>query len=79
MRLPIAVPLADGFSLGLTPEVDVLRNAGGGGTHAAWIGVASLSRGFGPLTLGAELWGQAEDEPGRNHPPRHRRPDRRLT
>ena len=63
VRLPIAVPLSDGFSLGLTPEVDVLRNAGGGGTHAAWIGVASLSRSFGPLTLGAELWGQVEDEP----------------
>jgi hypothetical protein len=62
-RLPIAIPLSDGFSLGLTPEVDVLRNAGGGGTHAAWIGAASLSRGFGPLTLGAELWAQAEDDP----------------
>ncbi len=63
VRLPIAVPIADGFSLGLTPEVDVLRNFGGGGTHNAWIGAASLSRGFGPLTLGAELWAQAEDYP----------------
>ena len=62
-RLPIAVPLADGFALGLTPEVDVLRNAGGGGTHAAWIGAASLSRGFGPVTLGAELWTQVENDP----------------
>ncbi|MGZ6039905.1 MAG: transporter [Phenylobacterium sp.] len=63
VRLPVAVPLADGLSLGLTPEVDVLRNAGGGGTHAAWIGAVSISRGFGPLTLGAELWGQVEDDP----------------
>jgi hypothetical protein len=62
-RLPIAIPLSDGLSLGLTPEADVLRNSGGGGTHAAWIGAASLSRGFGPLTLGAELWGQVEDDP----------------
>jgi hypothetical protein len=62
-RLPMAIPLSGGFSLGLTPEVDVLRNAGGGGTHAAWIGVASLSRGFGPVTLGGELWGQVEDDP----------------
>jgi hypothetical protein len=62
-RLPMAIPLSGGFSLGLTPEVDVLRNAGGGGTHAAWIGAASLSRGFGPVTLGAELWGQVEDDP----------------
>jgi hypothetical protein len=62
-RLPMAIPLSDGFSLGLTPEVDVLRNAGGGGTHAAWVGVASLGRSFGPVSLGAELWGQVEDEP----------------
>jgi Putative MetA-pathway of phenol degradation len=62
-RLPMAIPLSDGFSLGLTPEVDVLRNAGGGGTHAAWTGVASLGRSFGPVSLGAELWGQVEDEP----------------
>jgi hypothetical protein len=63
VRLPIAIPLSDGFSLGLTPEVDVLRNAAGGGTHAAWIGVASLGRSFGPLALGAEFWGQVEEEP----------------
>jgi hypothetical protein len=62
-RLPLAIPLSDGFSLGLTPEVDVLRNAAGGGAHAAWIGVASLGRSFGPVTLGAELWGEVEDEP----------------
>jgi hypothetical protein len=63
LRLPMAIPLGDGFSLGLTPEVDVLRNAGGGGTHAAWTGVASLGRSFGPLSLGAEIWGQVEDDP----------------
>ncbi len=62
-RLPIAIPLSGGFSLGLTPEVDVLRNAGGGGTHAAWTGVASLGRSFGPVSLGAELWGQVENDP----------------
>jgi hypothetical protein len=62
-RLPIAIPLSGGFSLGLTPEVDVLRNAAGGGTHAAWTGAASLGRSFGPVSLGAELWGQVEEEP----------------
>jgi hypothetical protein len=62
-RLPMAIPLSDGLSLDLTPEVDVLRNAAGGGTHAAWIGVAGLGRSFGPVALGAELWGQIEDEP----------------
>jgi Putative MetA-pathway of phenol degradation len=63
-RLPVAIPLEDGFSLGLTPEVDILRNDGGGGTHTAWTGVASIGRSFGPVALGAELWGQAEAAPG---------------
>jgi hypothetical protein len=63
VRLPVAIPLNGGFSLGLTPELDVLRNAAGGGTHAAWVGVASLGRSFGPVAVGAELWGQVEDEP----------------
>jgi len=64
-RLPMAIPLSDGFSLGLTPEIDVLRNAQGGGTHAAWVGVASLGRSFGAVTIGAELWGQVEEAPAR--------------
>jgi len=62
-RLPIAVALSDSVSLGLTPEVDVLRDAAGGGAHAAWASVANLSRTVGPATLGAELWGEVEDEP----------------
>jgi Putative MetA-pathway of phenol degradation len=62
VRLPAQVPLGP-LALGLTPEVDVVRNASGGGTHAAWIGVASLSHGFGKLTLGAEAWGQVDDDP----------------
>lgn len=64
VRLPVAIPLAGDTAVGLTPEVDVLRDAGGGGTHLAWIGVASLSRSWGPTTLGAELWGEIEDAPG---------------
>jgi hypothetical protein len=64
VRLPMAVPLDDSFSLGLTPEVDILRNDTGGGTHTAWAGVASLGRSFGPVSLGAELWAQAEASPG---------------
>jgi hypothetical protein len=63
LRLPVAIPLAMDVSLGLTPEVDVLRNASGRGTHLAWIGVGSVSRSFGPVSLGAELWGQIEDDP----------------
>ena len=40
----------------------MLRNAGVG-THLAWIGVASLGRSFGKTSVGAELWGSANDDP----------------
>ena len=63
VRLPVALPLGPDDALGVTPEVDVLRNAAGGGTHLAWIGVGGVSHAIGPATLGAELWGEVEDEP----------------
>jgi Putative MetA-pathway of phenol degradation len=64
VRLPAQLPLGP-FALGLTPEVDVVRNASGRGTHAAWVGVAALSHGFGKLTLGAEAWGAVDGDPSR--------------
>jgi hypothetical protein len=68
LRLPLAAPLGPGADLGLTPEVDLVRDASGHGTHLAWIGAAGLSRGFGRATLGAELWGEIDDDPaGRSH------------
>lgn len=63
VRLPISLPLNDSTALGFTPEVDLLRDASGGGVHAAWIGVGAISHSFGLTTLGAELWGEVEDEP----------------
>jgi hypothetical protein len=62
-RQPIASPLAGGFSLGVTPEADVVRNAAGGGTHLAASTTVALSHGFGDTTLGAELWGQLDEDP----------------
>ena len=62
-RLPVAIPLADGLALDLTPEIDVLRNIAGGGTHLAWVGVAGLGRTFGKTSLGAEVWGMVDDDP----------------
>jgi hypothetical protein len=62
-KLPAAFPLTSDISVGLTPEVDILRDAAGGGTHLAWLGVASIGRACGPVSLGAEVWGEIEDEP----------------
>jgi hypothetical protein len=62
-RLPIALPLAKDLGLGLAPEVDVVRNAGDGGTHLAWSLPVGVSRAFGKTTLGVEAWGQIDDDP----------------
>lgn len=58
-----AVPLAGGASLGLSPELDVVRDIGRSGTHLAWGGAAGISRGFGPASLGAELWARRDEDP----------------
>ena len=62
-KLAVAAPLTGAVSLAFTPEVDVLRDAAGGGTHLAYVAVGGVSRSFGRLSLGAELWGQIEEAP----------------
>ena len=63
LRLPIAGPLGPDTDFELAPEVDIERDAAGGGTHLAWSGAAGVSRAFGPTTLGVEVWGQIDDDP----------------
>jgi hypothetical protein len=63
--LPMAYDLGDNWSLAMTPEVDLLLNASGRGTHANLVDVVGLGHSFGPVTLGAELWtGQNLDPAG---------------
>lgn len=61
---PVSLPLSGGFSLGLTPQLAVRRDPDGGGTHLDWSGAAAVSRGFGPLSVALELWGEIDDQPG---------------
>ncbi|MDB5475839.1 MAG: transporter [Phenylobacterium sp.] len=63
--LPISLALPAGFSLSLAPEIDVLRNGGGGGgTHGAYSGVVGLGRGLGPgFSGGLELVSSLNDDP----------------
>ena len=61
---PVSLPLADGLSLGLSPQLAVRRNPQGDGTHLDWSGAVAISRGFGPLSLALELWGDVDDQPG---------------
>lgn len=54
--LPMSYDLGGNWSLATTPEIDIQRNAAGGGTHANLVDVIGLSRSFGRFTLGAEVW-----------------------
>lgn len=62
-RLPVSAPLSKTLSLGLTPEVDVVRNASGGGAHLAASNAVSLGRTFGKASFGVEAWGAVDDDP----------------
>jgi hypothetical protein len=61
--LPMSKPVGDA-SVGFAPEVDVVRDADGRGAHLAYGAALAVGRGFGPTTLGVELWGQVDDDPG---------------
>ena len=64
VRLPASLPIG-GASLGLTPEVDIVRDSRGHGTHMAWSNTIGVSRNLGTASLGMELWGQVDDDPSR--------------
>jgi hypothetical protein len=61
--LPIGGPITEAVSFGFTPEMDVVRDAAGGGTHLAWAGALGASRAFGPATFGLEVWGARDLDP----------------
>ncbi len=62
--VPIAIPLDENWELALSPGVDFIGNGDGDGTHAAYALVVGVGRSFGPWALGAEVWGQSDDDPG---------------
>lgn len=61
--VPISAPLTDEVSLGLAPQVDVVRDADGEGTHLSWSLAAGVSRSLGPMNVAFELWGGIDDDP----------------
>lgn len=60
---PVSVALGGDLSLAFAPQVDVLADADGHGDHLGWSAAAGLSRPFGPVTLGVELWAAVDDDP----------------
>jgi hypothetical protein len=60
---PMGYDLGNNWSLAMTPEVDLLLNASGSGTHANLVDVVGLGRSFGSVSLGAELWADQNLDP----------------
>lgn len=61
--LPMSYDLGNNWSLAMTPEADIQRNAIGSGTHANLVDVVGLGKSFGPFTLGAEVWSAQNLDP----------------
>lgn len=62
--IPLSFELSDKVQLTLNPELDIVRNESGGGTHFAYVGVASLSRDLGGGFEGsAEIWTLVDHDP----------------
>jgi hypothetical protein len=60
---PVSIPLAGDLSLGVAPEIDVLADADGDGSHWGWAAAVGLSKPVGAVTLGLELWAALDDDP----------------
>lgn len=61
---PAALDLPRGWSLGLAPEADVVRDASGEGHHLAIQLPVGLGHDIGPLAGTVELWMQDDFDPG---------------
>lgn len=56
VRLPVAIPLANDWQLGLTPEFDLAANSSGHGRHSAFGGAAGISRPIsGQISAGVDI------------------------
>lgn len=63
--LPLSASLPAGWSLNVTPEVDVLPNQAGGGRHAQAVTSVGLSHSLGAGFNGTvEAWAQRDFDPG---------------
>ena len=78
LLVPVSISLPAKFSLALTPEVDLFKNADGNGRHANMVQLVALGHALGPFSVTGELWSDFNFDPdGRGHPIQ-RRSRRRL-
>lgn len=62
-RLPVSADLGGGFSLGVTPEIDLRRDADAHGRHLAFSTAVSVGHAVGPVNVAAEVWAGADEDP----------------
>lgn len=64
VAMPVGLTLSDGWSLGTTPEVDLLKDNGDDDHHANVVDVISVNRSLGSnVTLGVEVWEDTDFDP----------------
>lgn len=68
LLMPQSLTLGDGWSLFNTPEVDVLQNAAGDGTHVNLADDLSIGYAIGSVLLGADVYMIQSFDPGPNKP-----------
>ncbi len=63
LLIPVSYNLPGGWSLGVTPEADVLANAAGPGRHVSLALPVGLGHAVGPIAATVELWTQQDFDP----------------
>ena len=63
--VPVSIDLGNEWGLGLSPYIEIVRDADGEGSHGAYSFAVDVDRDLGDWILGAELWvGRDEDPSG---------------
>jgi hypothetical protein len=66
VAVPVNIDLQQDFSLGFSPELDLLANESGSGRHLSLSNVVNVGKKIGKVTVAAELWGEQDFEPSGN-------------
>lgn len=61
--MPVSVALSQDVSVGLSPEIDILPDMDGHGSHLGWSGTAGIGVAWDNVTAGAELSLSIDDDP----------------
>src|SRR4051812_41925069 len=57
LAVPVNIDLPDDFSLGISPEADLLLDADGSGRHLGTMAAVNLGKAIGKIPVAANLWG----------------------